>query len=57
MKRGLFILDNILGIPPPPPPPNIPPLEEAAKEFTGTHSDVAGDPGAAPQEARVQLLP
>jgi Protein of unknown function (DUF1592)/Protein of unknown function (DUF1588)/Protein of unknown function (DUF1587)/Protein of unknown function (DUF1585)/Protein of unknown function (DUF1595) len=35
VKRGLFILDNILGIPPPPPPPNIPPLEEAAKDFVG----------------------
>ena len=35
VKRGLFILDNILGIPPPPPPPKIPPLEEAAKEFAG----------------------
>jgi mono/diheme cytochrome c family protein len=35
VKRGLFILDNILGIPPPPPPPNIPALEEAAKEFAG----------------------
>lgn len=35
VKRGLFILDNILGIPPPPQPPNIPPLEEAAKEFAG----------------------
>jgi hypothetical protein len=30
VKRGLFILDNILGTPPPPPPPNLPPLEEAA---------------------------
>jgi mono/diheme cytochrome c family protein len=30
VKRGLFILDNILGMPPPPAPPNIPPLEEAA---------------------------
>jgi Protein of unknown function (DUF1592)/Protein of unknown function (DUF1588)/Protein of unknown function (DUF1587)/Protein of unknown function (DUF1585)/Protein of unknown function (DUF1595)/Planctomycete cytochrome C len=35
VKRGLFILDNILGIPPPPPPPNIPPLEDATKEFVG----------------------
>jgi hypothetical protein len=33
VKRGLFILDNILGMPPPPPPPNIPALEAAAKEF------------------------
>ena len=31
VKRGLFILDNILGTPPPPPPPDIPPLEDAAK--------------------------
>jgi Protein of unknown function (DUF1592)/Protein of unknown function (DUF1588)/Protein of unknown function (DUF1587)/Protein of unknown function (DUF1585)/Protein of unknown function (DUF1595)/Cytochrome C oxidase, cbb3-type, subunit III len=35
VKRGLFILDNILGIPPPPAPPNIPPLDEAAREFVG----------------------
>ena len=31
VKRGLFILDNLLGTPPPPPPPDIPPLEDAAK--------------------------
>lgn len=31
VKRGLFILDNILGTPPPPPPPDVPPLEDAAK--------------------------
>ncbi|APW59097.1 DUF1592 domain-containing protein [Paludisphaera borealis] len=35
VKRGLFILDNILGTPPPPQPPNIPPLEKSAKEFAG----------------------
>jgi hypothetical protein len=34
VKRGKFILDNILGIPPLPPPPNIPPLEEATKGLT-----------------------
>jgi len=34
VKRGVFILDNILGLPPPPPPPDIPPLEEAAKATT-----------------------
>jgi len=33
VKRGLFILDNILGTPPPPPPADIPLLEEAEKEF------------------------
>ena len=30
VKRGLFILDNVLGAPAPPPPPDIPPLEAAA---------------------------
>jgi hypothetical protein len=33
VKRGLFILDNVLGIPPPPPPANIPPLEASEKAF------------------------
>ena len=33
VKRGLFILDNILGSPPPPPPADVPPLEESEKEF------------------------
>jgi hypothetical protein len=32
VKRGVFILDNILGTPPAPPPPNIPSLEDAASE-------------------------
>ncbi|MGP0068647.1 MAG: DUF1592 domain-containing protein [Isosphaeraceae bacterium] len=31
VKRGQFILDNILGTPAPPPPPDIPALEEAKK--------------------------
>jgi hypothetical protein len=35
VKRGLFILENILGSPPAPPPPNIPALEEAGKKATG----------------------
>ena len=33
VKRGLFILDNVLGTPSPPPPPNIPPLENSASAF------------------------
>ena len=28
VKRGLFVLDQLLGTPPPPPPPEIPPLEQ-----------------------------
>jgi len=35
VKRGQFILENILGTPTPPPPPNIPPLEAAASAFPG----------------------
>jgi hypothetical protein len=35
VKRGLFILENILGDPTPPPPPNIPPLEDAEKNLAG----------------------
>ena len=33
VKRGQFILDNILGMPAPPPPPDIPPLEAAQSSF------------------------
>jgi hypothetical protein len=35
VKRGLFILENLLGSPPAPPPPNVPPLEEADKKAAG----------------------
>ncbi len=35
VKRGLFILDNLLGTPPPPAPPNIPSLEVSAKSHDG----------------------
>ncbi|MEA3208424.1 MAG: hypothetical protein QOE70_1481 [Chthoniobacter sp.] len=31
VKRGLFILDNILGTPAPPAPPNVPDLEQSRK--------------------------
>jgi mono/diheme cytochrome c family protein len=35
VKRGLFVLDNILGTPAPPPPPDVPQLEEAVKSVKG----------------------
>jgi mono/diheme cytochrome c family protein len=35
VKRGLYILDNILGTPPAPPPPDIPALEDALAGHTG----------------------
>ncbi len=31
VKRGLFVLDQMLGAPPPPPPADIPPLEQATR--------------------------
>lgn len=37
VKRGLFILENILGTPAPPAPPDVPELEEAEKEFEENH--------------------
>ena len=30
VKRGLFVLENLLGTPAPPPPPNVPPLDSRA---------------------------
>ncbi len=35
VKRGHFILENILGTPPPPAPPDVPTLEEALSGFEG----------------------
>lgn len=36
VKRGKWILDNILNAPPPPPPPDVPALENDGKMLTGT---------------------
>jgi hypothetical protein len=35
VKRGLFILANVLGTPPPPPPANVPALEASEKHIDG----------------------
>ena len=37
VKRGLFVLDNILGTPPPPAPPDIPSLEASEKTEDGSN--------------------
>jgi hypothetical protein len=34
VKRGVWVLENILGTPPPEPPPNVPALEEASAGST-----------------------
>lgn len=33
VKRGLYVLDQMLGAPPPPPPPDIPRLEQSARDL------------------------
>lgn len=35
VKRGLFVLDNVLGTPAPPPPEAVPPLEASAEPTNG----------------------
>lgn len=39
VKRGLYVLEQILGTPPPPPPPEIPPLEQAETQ-TAHHASL-----------------
>jgi hypothetical protein len=34
VKRGLFVLDNLLGMPPPPPPPDVPALEQSKDQIS-----------------------
>ena len=36
VKRGKWVLENILGSPPPPPPPNVPELREGKEALTGS---------------------
>ena len=36
VKRGRWVLEQVLGTPPPPPPPDVPELEEDEAETTGT---------------------
>lgn len=36
VKRGKWVLDNLLGTPPPPPPPDIPELDDKSRKLTGT---------------------
>ncbi len=56
VKRGQFILDNILGTPAPPPPPDIPALEASKKEFKD-HDPTTRELMAHPsQQADVQRL-
>jgi Protein of unknown function (DUF1592)/Protein of unknown function (DUF1588)/Protein of unknown function (DUF1587)/Protein of unknown function (DUF1585)/Protein of unknown function (DUF1595)/Planctomycete cytochrome C len=35
VKRGLYVLENVLGTPTPPAPPNVPALEDSSSKFAG----------------------
>ena len=54
VKRGRWILENILGAPPAPPPAGV----EALKEDAGTrwHAHAATADGATPEQPRMRLL-
>ncbi|MEQ1827198.1 MAG: DUF1592 domain-containing protein [Pirellula sp.] len=41
VKRGLFLLENVLGTPTPPAPPNVPALEDSASKFPGREPTLA----------------
>ncbi len=36
VKRGKWVLENLLGTPPPPPPPTVPSLDDASRQLAGT---------------------
>jgi mono/diheme cytochrome c family protein len=62
VKRGKWILEQVLGTPPPPPPPDVPKLEEegAGKMLTGTLrqrlEQHRKDPGCASCHSRLDPL-
>ncbi len=61
VKRGKWVLENLLGTPPPPPPPNVPPLKEFRKEKpTGSLrqrlEQHRADPGCAACHSRMDPL-
>jgi hypothetical protein len=39
VKRGKWVLENLLGTPPPPPPPDVPNLDDKSRKLTGTLRD------------------
>ncbi len=36
VKRGKWVLENLLGTPPPPPPPDVPELDDSSRKLGGT---------------------
>ena len=60
VKRGKWVLEQLLGTPPPPPPPNVPPLEDKKRQLTGSLRQRLEqhrvDPGCANCHARMDPL-
>ncbi|MBI5767084.1 MAG: DUF1592 domain-containing protein [Verrucomicrobia bacterium] len=60
VKRGKWVLDNLLGTPPPPPPPNIPELDDKSRQLTGTLREQMekhrADPGCASCHAKMDAI-
>ena len=56
VKRGLFIVENILGSPAPGAPPQVPDLEESKKKIK-RNADHARVDGTAPQRPHVRIVP
>ncbi len=54
VKRGKWVLENLLGAPPPPPPPDVPSLDDKSRKLTGTLREQMV---AAPAESGLRLLP
>ncbi len=51
VKRGKWVLEQILGTPPPPPPPNVPLLEEDQKAALVRHRSASGWSSTGPSRA------
>ena len=60
VKRGKWVLENLLGTPPPAPPPNVPPLKNDGRALTGSlrvqMEQHRADPGCASCHARMDPL-
>jgi hypothetical protein len=60
VKRGKWVLDNLLGTPPPPPPPNVPELDDKTRKLTGTlrqqMEQHRADPGCASCHSKMDAI-
>ena len=55
VKRGVWVLENILGTPPPEPPPNVPPLEDTTGGSDKDSDAARADDAASEESSRVPV--